>query len=195
MVVARRIVRQRQSEMTLFIFSEEESMKEALNILLPKIGIEDFKVIPHQGVRDLERSLARKLRAWNDPAARFLVLRDNDKGDCIARKARLAEVVASAGKTDQTKIRIVCQELEAWFIGDIAALRAAGIFTAINAPKAIIGDPDDIDQPIRHLKKMQATYQKTGGARAIAEHMEPECNRSESFQQTMRAAKQLSGTI
>lgn len=102
-------------------------MQEVLDVVLPKllpVGW-DFKVIPHQGVTDLERSLPRKLRAWRNPHARFIVLRDNDRGDCMARKTKLTNICQQAGREGQFKVRIVCQELEAWFLGDLPALEKA----------------------------------------------------------------------
>lgn len=49
---------------------EERSMKELLEGLLPRLfpGL-PFLCIPHEGKRDLERSIPRKLRAWREPGA------------------------------------------------------------------------------------------------------------------------------
>ena len=95
-------------------------MSETIKVLLPKLGLsqKDVTLITHDGVSELERSLPKKLKAWRDPAARFLVLRDNDGGDCVARKRKLADIATGAGRGDRTVVRIVCQELEAWFLGD-----------------------------------------------------------------------------
>ena len=117
---------------TLVVLVEEPSMEAFLNDLLPRV-IGDrahFKIIPHQGVADLERSLPRKLRAWRDPNARFLIIRDNDRGDCLARKRKLVDLCIAAGRQDRFLVRIVCQELEAWFLGDMAALQVVGAQTA-----------------------------------------------------------------
>ena len=77
--------------MNLVIPTEKPSMKATLEHLLPRLGISlvTVTIIAHQGKSDLEKSIPRKLRGWQDPAARFLILRDNDRGDCRARKAHL----------------------------------------------------------------------------------------------------------
>jgi len=61
---------------------EERSMKILLEELLPRLvpGM-PFICIPHEGKQDLEKSISRKLRAWREPGARFVVVRDNDGGD------------------------------------------------------------------------------------------------------------------
>ena len=52
--------------MTLVFLLEERSMKEFLDILLPKILPENvgFRTIPHEGKSDLEKSIKTKLKAW-----------------------------------------------------------------------------------------------------------------------------------
>jgi len=69
---------------------EERSMKTLLDGLLPRlIPGRSFICIPHEGKQDLEKSIPRKLKAWREPGARFVVVRDNDGGDCRALKQRL----------------------------------------------------------------------------------------------------------
>jgi len=100
---------------------EERSMKILLEGLLPRLvpGI-SFICIPHEGKQDLEKSIPRKLRAWREPGVRFVIVRDNDGGDCKALKQRLMAICAEAGRAD-TLIRIACQELEAWYFGEPTA--------------------------------------------------------------------------
>ena len=42
-----------------------------------------FICVPHEGKQDLEKSIPRKLRAWREPSAHFIVVRDNDGGEKI----------------------------------------------------------------------------------------------------------------
>ena len=67
-------------------FLEEASMKLFLDGLLPRLfpGLQ-FLCIPHEGKSDLEKSISRKLRAWNVPGDRFVVVRDNDGAPCRQR--------------------------------------------------------------------------------------------------------------
>ncbi len=91
---------------------EEPSMKVFLKALLPRAfpGLE-FLCVPHEGKQDLEKSIPRKLRAWNEAGVRFVVIRDNDRDECKKVKSRLRNVCEQAGRPE-TVIRIACQELE-----------------------------------------------------------------------------------
>ena len=92
---------------------EEPSMKTLLDGLLPRlVPCLDFLCVSHEGRQDLERSVPRKLRAWRTPGVRFVVLRDNDGGDCRVLKRRLSDLCLQ-GRRPDTLVRIACQELEA----------------------------------------------------------------------------------
>jgi hypothetical protein len=54
----------------LVFLLEEPSMKALLDVLLPRIIPENitFKCIPHEGKQDLEKSIPKKLKAWNTEA-------------------------------------------------------------------------------------------------------------------------------
>lgn len=176
----------------LVILVEELSMKELLIQILPKLlpaGF-DLKVIPHQGKSDLEQSITRKLKAWRDPTARFIILRDNDRGDCMKRKLELTERVRGTGRERQTKIRIVCQELEAWVIGDLKALETSK-GPASRELRKMASFPDEIEYPVRVLEKSYGYYAKTASASEVARHMDPSQNVSPSFQAFVAAIKEL----
>lgn len=180
--------------MSLVILTEEPSMKATLEHLLPKLGIDlsDVTIVAHQGKSDLEASIPKKLRAWQTPGARFLILRDNDRGDCTARKAHIHGLIAPTGKAAQCKIRIVCQELEAWFLADVPALVKAGYVESGKSPSYTKGDPDLIDYPVHMMEKLRSGYGKISGAHAIAPHLDPENVRSASFRNTVQAIRALS---
>lgn len=179
--------------MTLVILTEEPSMKTTLENLLPRLGIslDAVTIIAHQGKSDLEKSIPRKLRGWQDPAARFLILRDNDRGDCRARKSHLVELAAGAGKAEQSRVRIVCQELEAWFLADLPALVAAGYLVAGKLPAFSRKDPDSIAHPVREMERLRPGYGKGIGATNIAPHLDPENTRSASFRNTVEVIRAL----
>lgn len=108
----------------LVFLLEERSMKELLEVLLPRIIPETitFKCIHHEGKQDLEKSIPRKLKAWKT-AGKFII-RDQDSGDCKEIKQQLKNLSNNSGRSD-TLIRIVCHELESWFLGDLAAVEKA----------------------------------------------------------------------
>ncbi len=74
----------------LIFLLEEPSMKALLDGLLLRIfpdwiDGEHFLCVPHEGKSDLDRSIPVKLRAWRIPDDRFVMVRDNDNTDCVAR--------------------------------------------------------------------------------------------------------------
>ena len=104
---------------------EEQSMKELLDRMLPRIFPSlRFLCIPHEGKADLDSHIRSKLSSWRVPGDSFIIVRDNDGGDCIALKQRLRDQCQQTGH-DDTIIRIVCQELEAWYLGQPDAMAKA----------------------------------------------------------------------
>ena len=179
--------------MMLYVFTEDPSMKEVLKIVLPKLGVVQgsFKIIDFQGAGNLENSIERQIRAISNADARFLVLRDNDRGDCLALKRRLLDKVAGSGRLNKSKVRIVCQMLESWFIGDAAALTSSGHLRRPVPKRLTVCDPDMIDDPKKELTRLRGGYQEISGAKAIAPYLNIGSNRSPSFAQTISAIRQL----
>ena len=173
---------------------EEESMKVLLEGLLPRMFPDlAFQCVSHQGKSDLEKSIPRKLRAWREPGVQFVVLRDNDGADCICHKERLLKICRDAGRAD-TLVRIVCQELEAWYLGDPYALAEAFENEKLGGigRKARFRRPDDVSQPANALKRLVPEFQKVGGARTMARFLSRERNVSPSFQALLSGIERLS---
>lgn len=162
---------------------EEPSAKVLLEALLPRLfpGL-PFLCVPHEGKRDLEESIPRKLRAWKEPGVQFCVIRDNDGADCRKIKQHLVDLCRESGRAD-TLVRIVCQELEAWYFGAPEALadafgkpHLANLFR-----RARFRDPDAITNPSKELARRVPEFQKVSGARAMGPRLTRE-NASRSFQ-------------
>ena len=177
----------------LVLLLEEYSMKVLLDELLPRLfPALSFLCVPHEGKQDLEKSIPRKLKAWHEPGARFIVVRDNDGGDCGALKQRLLGLCAG-DKREHTRVRIACQELEAWYFGDLKALAdvyGERAFRGV-AEKARFRNPDAIDQPSRALAALAPEFQKVSGARAMGARLAADRNRSPSFQAFLDAIRIL----
>jgi len=168
---------------------EEPSMAALLVTLLPRIvpgwqpGV-NFQCIPHEGKTDLDRSIPRKLQAWREPGVRFVIVRDNDNADCVDVKKRIATLCATAERPD-TLVRLVCQELESWYIGDLEALSNAfpdaTVHTTRNQKR--YADPDSWQKPSNEVRTLIPSFQKLSGARAIAPHLDVSggTNTSRSF--------------
>jgi hypothetical protein len=168
-------------------------MKVLLEGLLPRLvpGLE-FICVTHEGKQDLEKSIPKKLRAWKEPGARFVVVRDNDNSDCTVLKARLKQLCADAGRPD-TLIRIPCQELEAWYFGEPDALARAYQDPPLAdiSNKARFRESDVIQQPSNELSKLVPSFQKIAGARLMGGELSVEGNRSRSFQVFLAGVRQL----
>lgn len=182
--------------MSLVILTEERSMEPVVKAILTKLGVDPsmVTVIHHEGKSDLEKSIPRKLRGWRDPAAKFLILRDNDRGDCIDRKRHLISLVTGSGREEKTVVRIVCQELEAWFLADPEALERAGYLKSGNRPAFARIDPDSIPHPARMMEQLRRGYGKATGASEIAPHMNINNTRSASFRNTVQAIREMAGS-
>lgn len=174
---------------------EEPSMEEALKGLLPRILPTDIplRYIKFQGKQDLEKGLPRKLRGYLAPDARFVVLRDQDSGDCIAIKQRLRELCLQSNRPD-TLIRIVCRELESWFLGDLAAVETALGISGLSQRQSErqFRNPDNHNNAKQILRDLTAgKYRGTLSSRAIGPHLNLEENTSHSFRVFIEGVKQL----
>lgn len=92
---------------------EEPSAKAMLQSMLPRLLHQDtaFRCIPFEGKQDLEKQLVRKIKAYQNQQARFIVLRDQDSHtDCIALKQKLLSLCIQSGKGPLCLVRIACKE-------------------------------------------------------------------------------------
>ena len=157
----------------LVFMLEEPSAKYFLEKLLPQIipSSVTFQCIPHQGMSDLQRSIPIKLNNWLTPNSYFVILHDQDSHDCLTLKNQLQQLCAQA-KQHTPLIRIVCQELEAWYFGDLDAVGIA--FPRFNANryvnKARYRHPDSIVKPSKELKRIVEGFRKGQAAKTIPKH-------------------------
>ncbi|NMG45444.1 DUF4276 family protein [Aromatoleum toluvorans] len=180
---------------------EEPSMKALLDDWLPRLfpdwvdGLH-FQCVPHEGKSDLDRSIPRKLAAWRFPGDRFVIVRDNDGADCVALKARLQTLCKHAGRP-QTLVRLVCQELESWYLGDLRALAAAFDARKADSPanRKRYAHPDEWNKPSAEVKRLVPSFQKIGGARAMAQHLEPDNNLSRSLHVFVEGVRRVAADI
>lgn len=177
----------------LVLLVEERSMKVLLDELIPRFFPAcEFLCVAHEGKRDLQKSIPRKLKAWREPGTRFIVVQDNDGGDCKELKTKLSLLCSTAGRSDAI-VRIVCQELEAWYFGDLEAAAMAfdrsELLEVRRKPR--YRDPDAIPHPSREFQRLLPEYQKVSGARAMARHMALNTNRSPSFRALMNGIQKI----
>lgn len=157
----------------LVFLVEEPSMADLLDGLLPRLfPALRFQCIPHDGKQDLERSIPRKLRAWREPGVRFVVARDQDSADCRRVKENLAMLCRNAGRPD-TLVRVVCRELEAWYVGDpqglVQAFPESRRRPLRELNQARYRDPDTVVRPSEAIAKQIPEFQKRLGGKAHGE--------------------------
>ena len=176
-------------------------MKNTLQAIIPKII--DLELPPifvaFEGKQDLEKNIPLKLRGWKTPLceARFIVVRDNDRHPrCLEIKARLRAICAD-NKHPNALIRLVCQELESWFLGDLKAVgKAFGNDKLADAQaKAKFKNPDQLGNPEKELLKLVREYQKFGGSRKIAPHMDLNNNHSHSFNVFIQGIRRIPSQV
>lgn len=168
-------------------------MQVLLDGLLPRLFPNlPFFCVPHEGKQDLEKSIPRKVRAWRTSGVRFVVIRDNDRGDCVALKERLQELCSLSGRNGSL-VRIACQELEAWYLGEPDALAEAFKDETLReiGSKARYRNSDAVERPAEELSRLAPAFQKVTGARLMAKHLSRERNRSRSFQVTLDGIARL----
>ncbi|QSV44491.1 DUF4276 family protein [Geobacter benzoatilyticus] len=182
--------------MTIVFLVEEPSAQDALEGLLPRILSKDVDIrfLVFEGKQDLEKRMGRRMRGWLKPETAFVVLRDQDSGDCRLIKERLASLCREAGREDAV-VRIACRTLEAWFVGDWDS-----VGTAFEQPrlanlkrKAMYQDPDRLSNPVTELRKVIPDYQKRDGARRIGRLLDPARNSSRSFRLFVETVRRLAG--
>jgi len=179
----------------LVFFLEEQSAKETLDGVLPRLLDEGtgFRCIFFEGKQDLEKQLCKRLRGWCNPDAHFIVLRDQDSADCVEVKQRLIDICHQAGKPDAL-VRIVCHELESWFLGDLQAVEhGLGLNGLCKQQKTRkYRDPDRLQNPKQELRRLTKNrYQQILGSREIGRHLSLQGNRSTSFNAFLTGLQRL----
>lgn len=186
----------------LIFLLEEPSMKRLLDGLLPRlmpgwVAGQHFLCVPHEGKSDLDRSVPRKLAAWRVPGDRFVVLRDNDSAVCEEVKARLTKLCVDSGRAD-TLIRLVCQELEGWYLGDLDALAKAYDDPRVCAPAARkrFADPDEWAKPSVEVQRLLPNFQKGQASQRMGHALrDGGDNRSRSYQVFLEGVRRVAAEM
>lgn len=181
--------------MMLVFFIEEPSAEEMLKGVLPKILPKDVipRYVVFEGKQDLEKQLERRLKYWKTPNTRFLVMRDQDSGDCRVIKQKLLDKCGAANRPD-TIVRIACHELESFYLGDLRAVETGLGLNGLSKlqKKRKYRAPDNLPNPAQELISLtKRFYQKVSGSRAIGPHLDLKCNFSHSFNVLVRTIKHI----
>ncbi len=185
----------------LHCFLEEESAKEVLQVILPKVLGEDVNITykVYQGKHDLGKHVEKGLRDHNVPNTQYLVMRDSDSSLISELREELTEKVVRSGKGDKTMIHIANHELENYFLGDLQAVEQ-GLGVKIphlkkskytNAQKSI----EEVENAPQLLKGItKGKYQKGSSPKEIAPYMKVDgTNRSKSFNELLSGVQEKLG--
>ena len=195
--------------MHIEVLVEDASMKEALAILIPRVVSRDctHRIQEFRGKKDMLKGLQGRFRGYAKWKldCNVVVVIDKDREDCTLLKSKIEDKARDCGLLDKTSgkyskrlaIRIAVTELEAWFLGDPVAIHKA--FPKVRERDIRVqGTVDLILDPASHLARTlrQKRYfskdmPKVQVARLVAEHMEPDRNKSPSFQLLMRTLREL----
>lgn len=181
---------------------EEPSMRILLEGVLPRLfpgmcARKHFLCVEHQGKSDLDVSIPRKLKNWKIPGDRFVILRDNDNAPCVDLKARFVRMCAESRRPD-TLIRLVCQELESWYIGDLQALASGFGDPKLASPsnRKRYHDPDSWQKPSAELARLIPSFQKGSAARTMAATLALDSsNRSSSFRAFVAGLRRMANEL
>ena len=188
----------------LEILVEEPSMAEVLRGILPRVLPEGWEldvncfIRHHEGKQDLQRSIPRKIRVARNKSITtgFIILQDQDSNDCRDLKTQLVNICEEAGRGSSLvpfKVRIVCHELESWYLGDMDAIES--VFPRFHADnyrnKRQFRHPDECVSPKQELKRLVGDYPQIATARDISAHMKIEDNISPSFRCFISCIRQM----
>ncbi len=195
---------------------EEESAEAALKLLLPNLlpahYIPRFRVFEGCGdllhqLTDLLRGYRKRLTQPGQQDLRIVVLVDAD-GIAARRLAEMEAAAATAGLLTYARAQagqvfyvlnaLAVQELEAWFLGDRAAIQAA--YPRVHPPhfKGLPSEPDTIADTWETLWRVlqKGGYYPAGKAKVewaetITPHLDPARNNSASFLYFCQSLAQL----
>ncbi len=190
-------------------------MEAFLRVVLPMIlGRTEFKIRPFQSKDQLLKNLPSRLQGyarWIPANHKIVVLVDRDNEDCESLKAQLEQIALNAGLATRswpaggqfTVInRIVIEELEAWYFGDWQAVQNAypRVSPAIprqqryRNPDAIQGGTwEHFERILQRAGYYKNRLRKIEAAQSIGPFLDPENNRSHSFQCFRDALRELIG--
>lgn len=181
----------------LVFLLEELSARAMLESLLPRLLSNKIacRFIVFEGKQDLEKQLARKIRAYQNAHARFIILRDQDSyPDCLALKNSLLNRCNESLKQEKCLVRIACRELETFYLADLfaveQALQTKGLASQQQRKKFC--DPDKLGNPKQELKRLSKNaYAEVSGSRLIGEHLAVDNTRSRSFRNLIAAIRRV----
>jgi hypothetical protein len=119
--------------------------------------------------------------SYNEPVI-VVILHDQHSHDCVSLKHELVELCRSSGNYPFL-IRIVCKELESWYLGDMEAIEKAypGFKAQKYKNKRKFRNPDYCSSASDELSKILPRFHKGTASKTIPLHFNIPRNTSPSF--------------
>ena len=198
------------------ILVEDNSTEATVAILLSRLLANHpehtAEIVPFGGKQRMLGRLRERfyMLARSHYADQVIVVIDQDTDDCEALKRRIYDDAVSAGLVlryqstpeSSLRIRIAMTELESWFIGDPAAVRAAYPRITERDLRLRRRDPDALSDASEWLGRRLTSHgyysdrmRKIEAAQAIAPHLNlaPDANASQSFRLFLRTLRETYG--
>jgi len=181
------------------ILVEEPSMDNFLRVILPKILPEGYKlndncfIRPHEGKHDLQKAIPIKARAYKHHhlPVKIIIICDQNSSDCIILKKRLVKSITDNCKLPHL-VRIVCRELECWYLGDLNAVE--DVYPQSKATryinKAKFRNPDLLNGA-NEMENLCQDFTKGYASREIPKRMRLNKNNSPSYHHLMSGIPNL----
>lgn len=184
--------------MKTFFLLEEQSMEYFLRGLIPRIFSTwkeevDYFLRSHQGKNDLQNSIKPFLNAIKTSSnIKVVIIHDQDQDDCVKLKSKLRSLCNNNSAV--VMIRIACQELESWYIGDpISLSKIYPEYGRLSRTSRFRQTPDSIVKPSSQIMSKIKTFSKTTTAKIMGQEINIDTNRSTSFQQLISGLKKITG--
>lgn len=181
----------------LIFLLEEPSIKNVLEVILPKLIPAEmtYICISHQGKQYLAKSIPRKIEAFRfSPTTKFIIVHDQDSHDCQELKSDLLKICETAEQSN-VMIRIICHELESWFLGDLIAVEKAYNLKPNTLSKqqnnSKYRHPDRLNSAKQELKNLVNEYYAGTHSKKIAPYLSLTTNKSRSFQVFIQGIQKL----
>ncbi|MBL0508517.1 DUF4276 family protein [Aeromonas caviae] len=179
----------------LVFMLEEPSAKAMLESVLPRFLDDTIttRIFYFEGKQDLEKNVVRKIQLYQNPNARFIVIRDQDsQPNCMVTKNKLLDLCKKTGKSHHCLVRIACRELETIYLADLQAVEKGLDIKNINKLQETkkFRSPDQLENPKKELKVLTNNkYQNISGSREIGKHLDLNNTRSPTFKNILGAVK------
>ncbi|MBL7791608.1 MAG: DUF4276 family protein, partial [Saprospiraceae bacterium] len=187
--------------MRIEIFVEEESIKTLLIEVIPRICNqtswrldENIFIRSFEGKSHLRKELPRKAKVYANyyESVYLIVFQDQDSNNCQDLKNQLVNIINESGLR-QFKVRIVCRELECWYLGDMDAIeQIIPSFKSANYQnRAKFRLPEKLNGK-DELRKLIKLYSATEFAKNIGQHLSiNNVNKAPSFNLAIQTLKEI----